>query len=142
MKRCSSCGLDKPLDDFHRDGRPGRDGRQVWCKGCRKEYDRLYHASTRVLRLEQKRAWKAGRVAWGWTLKEGRPCADCGGVFHPVAMQWDHRPGTQKRGEISRMVDRASRKDLLSEIEKCDLVCANCHAVRTYERRRDVAQPG
>jgi len=131
MKRCSKCGAEKPLDEFHRDKRYGT---QAWCKACRKEYDRQYHASTRELRIAQKRVWKAGRIAWAWTLKEDRPCADCGGVFHPVAMHWDHRPGTQKRGEISTMVPRVSREDLLAELEKCDLVCANCHAVRTYER--------
>lgn len=130
---------EKPLEAFHRDPRYGR---QAWCKSCRKEYDRAYHARTRELRIRQKRAWKDQRVAWAWSLKSERPCADCRGVFHPAAMHWDHRPGTQKVGEISRMVTRASLEDTLAEIEKCDLVCANCHAVRTYERRRDVAQPG
>jgi hypothetical protein len=105
-------------------------------------YDQEYHARTRERRIVQKRVWKGERAAWARSFKAGRPCVDCGGTFHPAAMHWDHRPGTQKAGEISRMVGRASLEDIRAEIEKCDLVCANCHAVRTYERRRDVAQPG
>jgi hypothetical protein len=89
----------------------------------------------------QKNVWKRGRTAWASSLKEGRPCADCGGVFHPAAMHWDHRPGTLKRKDVSSMVPRMSHEAILQEIAKCDLVCANCHAVRTHSRR-DVAQPG
>lgn len=70
-----------------------------------------------------------------------QPCADCGGRFHPVAMHFDHRPGTVKEFDVGWAVRGYSRRRILAEIEKCDLVCANCHAVRTY-KRRDVAQPG
>jgi hypothetical protein len=121
----------KALDEFHRG--KGPDGRQVWCKACRKVYDRAYHASTRAIRLEQKRVWKAKTVAWLRSYK-AQPCADCGGRFHPVAMQFDHRPGERKEFDLGFGVRRYSRKRLLIEIEKCDLVCANCHAVRTYRR--------
>ena len=136
---CTKCGIAKPLDEFHR--HPTR-GTQSWCKTCRKTYDRAYHAATRDLRVRQKRIWKDARTLWGRSLKEGRPCADCGLTFHFAAMQWDHRPGTVKLFDLGRAIPRYSREAILDEMAKCDLVCANCHAVRTYERRRDVAQPG
>jgi hypothetical protein len=138
MKRCTKCGAEKPLAAFHHCPRYGR---QAWCKACRKVYDRAYHAATRELRLVQKRAWKKARIEWGRALK-GAPCSDCGGIFHPAAMQWDHRSGTTKLFDVSDGLARYSREAILAEIAKCDLVCANCHAVRTYERQRDVAQPG
>ena len=138
MKRCTKCGVEKPLDEFHRHASRGR---QSWCKTCRRAYDHDYHLSVRELRLKQKRAWKNARVAWARSLKEG-PCADCGGTFHPAAMHWDHRPGTTKLFDVSVGVPRYSLEAIFAEIAKCDLVCANCHAVRTYERQRDVAQPG
>ena len=53
MKTCPRCGETKSLDDFHRGGKP--DGRQVWCKACRKVYDHDYFAATRELRMAQKR---------------------------------------------------------------------------------------
>jgi hypothetical protein len=67
---------------------------------------------------------------------------NCGGAFHPAAMQWDHRPGTVKLADVSDLRTRTSKRRVLEEIEKCELVCANCHAVRTFLRDRGVAQPG
>jgi hypothetical protein len=49
-------------------------------------------------------------------------------------MQWDHRPGTQKLGEIGEDFWGRSREEVLTEIARCDLVCANCHAIRTFSR--------
>lgn len=71
---------------------------------------------------------------WYEQLKEGQPCADCGGSFHLAAMHWDHLPGFEKVENLARLVNLGSRTKILAELEKCELVCANCHAVRTYER--------
>src|SRR4051794_24933960 len=137
-KRCGKCGVEKPLDAFHRRG----SGWQTWCKPCRREYDTGYHRETRTVRRVQARARQLQFAAWYTALKEGKPCADCGGTFHPAAMQWDHRPGTQKVADLGRLRSTTSKRRVLEEIAKCDLVCANCHAVRTFLRQRGVAQPG
>ena len=49
-------------------------------------------------------------------------------------MQWDHRPGTQKLFEISAAFGGWSRQAVIDEIAKCDLVCTNCHIIRTVRR--------
>jgi hypothetical protein len=50
-------------------------------------------------------------------------------------MHWDHLPGSTKRREVSMMALGGFRREtILDEISKCELVCANCHAVRTFER--------
>jgi len=49
-------------------------------------------------------------------------------------MQWDHKPGFEKLGDISADFWGRSRDDVLAEIAKCDLVCTNCHAIRTFSR--------
>ena len=126
VKHCGRCGSLKPLEEFHRSSRSGT---QSWCKTCRQEYDRAYHSATRELRIAQKRAWKAKRIDWIRSLKAGRPCADCGGTFPPVAMQWDHRPGEQKFFDVSSAAPRRAKRAVIAEIRKCDLVCANCHAM-------------
>jgi formate dehydrogenase assembly factor FdhD len=102
MKTCGHCRVTKPLADFHRRGR----GYQTWCKPCRREYDRRYHASRRTRRIEQARRRHAEIVAWYTALKRGQPCVDCGGVFHHAAMTWDHLPGTVKLGDVSTLVLR------------------------------------
>lgn len=63
-------------------------------------------------------------------LKEGQPCTDCGGLFHPCQMDFDHAEGG-KSGCVSRMTSTARIRE---EAAKCDLVCANCHRKRTQER--------
>lgn len=69
-------------------------------------------------------------------LKAKNPCSDCGGFFHFSAMDFDHRDAQDKRVEISRIIGRGvCWTTLRAELEKCDLVCANCHRVREYERR-------
>ena len=93
--------------------------------------------------MAQKKRYRAEILKWYRGLKQDKPCADCGGVFHYSAMEWDHRPGTAKVALISSLVVKThSKRRVLDEITKCDLVCANCHAVRTFDRIRGVAQPG
>ena len=72
---------------------------------------------------------------WFLSLKRDKPCADCAVVYPPQAMQWDHRPGTAKLGDIGRGLKGMPRHVILEEVAKCDLVCANCHALRTEARR-------
>lgn len=62
------------------------------------------------------------------------PCMDCNGTFPPEAMDFDHRPGEQKVANVSQMKD-ARIKELTAELMKCDLVCSNCHRIRTASRR-------
>lgn len=67
-------------------------------------------------------------------LKRSTPCGDCGGFFPPVVMDFDHVNG-DKVSAIARLVGGgASEERLLREISKCELVCANCHRVRTSDR--------
>lgn len=67
------------------------------------------------------------------------PCVDCGGKFPPVCMDFDHREGETKiygtKGGVTRLVACGSAIETLkTEIAKCDLVCANCHRLRTAKR--------
>jgi hypothetical protein len=65
---------------------------------------------------------------------KNRPCADCQGWFEPCQMDWDHRPGEDKQELVSRSILFAPTKTFLEEIAKCDLVCTNCHRLRTQKR--------
>lgn len=67
-------------------------------------------------------------------LKMGRPCYDCGGMFPLEAMDWDHTPGSKKSFNVSNYSTRTFEA-VLEEIQKCQLVCSNCHRVRTALRR-------
>jgi 5-methylcytosine-specific restriction endonuclease McrA len=65
-------------------------------------------------------------------LKSG-PCVDCGIAYPYYVMQFDH-VSDDKLHNISRLMTSGSNRKLLAEIAKCELVCSNCHAVRTHVR--------
>lgn len=67
---------------------------------------------------------------------KSKPCADCGIEYPFPAMQFDH-VRDKKKGDICHMRSY-SVKRLEAEISKCDIVCANCHQVRSYERAHRV----
>lgn len=130
-KRCKRCGIEKPLTDFHK----LREGHQWWCKACKREHAAAHYQANKTRRQAHNKRLQAEFRNWYTSLKAGRPCADCGQVFHPAAMHWDHLPGYEKTAALGVLVRHGSRQRILEEIEKCELVCANCHAIRTSVRR-------
>src|SRR6266567_2197790 len=99
MKRCPRCGETKPLTEFHR-SKARRDGVQPYCIPCRSQIDHDRYQRLRGTRVPS-RAWERGRTEWLLSLKAGRPCTDCGRIFPPQVMQWDHLTGAPKLGNIS-----------------------------------------
>lgn len=81
---------------------------------------------------EFQRKWKLQRTEKLRLLKDA-PCTDCKQKFPTVCMQWDHLGKQTKFKNLSRMTQYKFER-CLEEIEKCELVCANCHAIRTYNR--------
>lgn len=73
------------------------------------------------------------KLAFFLTLKD-KPCTDCKTRYPHYVLDFDHRPGTVKAGVVGRMWS-GPREKLLEEVAKCDLVCANCHRIRTFEVR-------
>lgn len=66
---------------------------------------------------------------------ERHPCVDCGEP-DPVVLEFDHLPEHVKRFEIGRAVVASTRSWalILSEIDRCEVVCANCHRRRSARR--------
>ena len=68
------------------------------------------------------------------SLKLKIGCVDCGYAKHPEALQFDHLPKFKKIFSISKS-HLKPLNEVLKEIEKCEVVCACCHAIRTCKRR-------
>src|ERR1700756_1022324 len=67
---------------------------------------------------------------------KNKPCMDCGGRFPPIVMQFDHRDPSQKQmGTRPCMSALKKLKAIDREVAKCDVVCANCHMIRTEKKR-------
>lgn len=65
-------------------------------------------------------------------LSEG--CMDCGYKENAWALHFDHVLG-EKRTDVTSMCSSTSWSRLMDEVAKCDVVCANCHEIRTHGRR-------
>lgn len=78
-----------------------------------------------------QRKWKRNRKEGLQKLKSG-PCTDCNQTFPPVAMEWDHI-SNNKFLAVSKM-SQYSLERSRKEIAKCELVCSNCHKIRTWNR--------
>jgi hypothetical protein len=134
MKTCGKCGDPKPNDEFAlQNKKTGQ--RASYCRGCRRIYGRVHYSKNKELYIDRNERAHARLLEFLHSLKRG-PCMDCGGTFHPCAMDFDHRDSKEKVSNVSELFSRVSRRKLLEEVAKCDLVCANCHRVRTWNRRQ------
>lgn len=74
------------------------------------------------------------RRAFVEEFKLGKPCLDCGVEYPPPVMEFDHVRGEKEFGLAEACTRNVKMSVLRTEVEKCDLVCANCHRIRHIER--------
>lgn len=104
--------------------------------GCRKCLDAFSKRRRKYWKLKAKT--KADRRTQLIKLAGGK-CLDCGFRKHPAAFEFDHVRG-KKKAAISNMLNVLNSWDtILIELNKCELVCANCHRIRTHNRRHNIA---
>lgn len=96
-------------------------------------YNVAYYARNREAEIAKVVTRQRATLAWLRDLRRV-PCADCGGTFPPYAMDFDHRDPSMKLFSLGASKGATllkSRAVLEAEIAKCDIVCANCHRIRT-----------
>lgn len=137
-KTCKTCGRSKPDKDYY----PGNRA----CKPCsiktRQEQLRADPAKREAYLKYQKnyqatwgRKHRAERFVWLDEVKNS-PCLDCGQKFPPECMDFDHRVPATKLFDVSLgVVSGRSVESVKEEIAKCDLICANCHRIRTARQQ-------
>lgn len=85
--------------------------------------------------IEHVREYNQTRRARGKQIideaKHNLPCADCGQIFHPCAMDFHHRNPAEKSGQISN-ITTWSEDRIRAELAKCELLCAVCHRIRHH----------
>lgn len=74
---------------------------------------------------------------WVYDLKNKTPCTDCGVQYPYYVTDFDHVGNDEKVNTVSKLINSGSTKKVKEEIAKCELVCSNCHRIRTYNRRTD-----
>jgi len=131
MKKCNKCGETKELSEFYID-RAMKDGRKNYCTTC--QYKRTYAHS--------KKANQYGREVLT-RLKLMKGCVHCGYNAHPAALEFNHKNPKEKLFHISNFAKYIATKNttkskakIKMELSKCEVVCAICHNIITFEQRK------
>jgi len=120
LKTCGRCGVAKSVDQFYRKPRRKRGGWQRYCKPCHNAYS-----------IERFRQRKRDAVAY-----LGGQCADCGLAYPDAVFEFHHRDPLAKEFSFTKLRGRAW-KTITTELDKCDLLCANCHRTRHWEGEKE-----
>jgi len=130
-KVCKVCGIRKPYSEYHRN----RNGYKGKCKECVSEKAHTYWNKNKERLQEQakernRRNSEAGKLLVR-TYLDDKVCVDCG-IADWRVLEFDHVRG-EKLGNVCEMMTGCLEK-LADEILKCDVICANCHKIRTANR--------
>ena len=138
MRRCSWCNKRKSEQhEFYR-RKSGVKAGQYYpvCKACFRKRGRAYYAANREhfrklagAHSERRKIHLSALVF----LMKGKPCADCNESYPPWLMDFDHCKGKKFLNVGDLVGDGYSVSTLLREMEKCVVVCANCHRKRTFK---------
>ncbi len=141
MKKCSKCGVYKVLSDyFVRDKETGRLHAQ--CKECYRthrqtfyaehyaKYKLLYQRRANDRRIRMRNEFRTNMLAY----LSNQQCVLCAESDIRV-LELDHLDPTTKAFNISQAVKLGrSWQEVLNEIKKCQVLCANCHKRRTAQQ--------
>ncbi len=135
IQKCYRCGELKPAEDFAW-RRKAIDQRDSFCRSCRAAYKKEHYAANRQLYIDRasvrKREIARERTILLLEFFRTNPCVDCD-EMDPVVREFDHL--RDKLFDIGGNLATQTWENILCEIEKCEVVCANCHRRRTARRR-------
>jgi hypothetical protein len=135
MRHYSKTLLYKQAQRRYRDSERGKEHIKQYTqlpetKAARKRW-RQSPAGLKTYRVRQQKRYSAIGILKNYL----GGCIDCGYNGHPMALEFDHKPGSKKVKCVGQLA-RHPWHVVLTEIAKCDVVCANCHRVRTANRRK------
>src|SRR5690606_4275050 len=109
------------------------------------EYNKTHYQKNKKLHIKRavkrKIAMRLQQTKQINELKDQVPCTDCGIPYPYYIMDFDHIKG-KKIANVSDMTGRFGWDKIQKEINKCEIVCSNCHRQRTWERNQSMVQSG
>lgn len=127
MKECYKCGEKKELSEFSQN-KNKKDNLNSECKNCQTKYFKEYYKNNKekhIKSVSKTQNYKKIKLA---KIKKEKGCCKCGYKDHSSALHFHHKDQKQKEFTIASNYHH-DLDLLLIEIEKCDVICANCHAI-------------
>ena len=101
-------------------------------KKKQQEYSRKYYAANKEKVLaSSKVSREVGKARWD-VFKRTLKCTKCG-FNHPAALDFHHRNPVEKENIVSKLASDGCYAAAMEEVQKCIVLCANCHRVHHYE---------
>lgn len=131
MKKCSVCGELKPLSEFAIN-KTKKDGHACDCKSCRKKYRDQHYQENKEYYKNKAKAYRTKKHKEFDELRKTLKCAICGeNRFY--CLDFHHIDPSEKETEVTKLIESPRR--LKKELEKCIVLCANCHRELHYKER-------
>ena len=104
--------------------------RNYHCYDCQLKYQREHYSKNRSREVDRVRKRVRSVALWFAELKNDFKCETCG-ENHPATLDFHHK--FEKKYNVSEMANSGcSKKSILKEIEKCTVLCSNCHRKLHY----------
>lgn len=131
-KTCSKCEDVKDISEFSLKS-ASKDGYSSRCKICmRKYYHNRKEFYNRNTLSNKKKIIEKNRRNMIEFLKD-KKCVDCN-IQDIRVLEFDHIKDNKKADIAKLLRDGYSWRTICNEISKCEVRCANCHRIKTYER--------
>lgn len=128
------CKLNLPkVDNFAT--RMGRNNieYQTNCKKCQKKYRREHYLKNKEKYINKAKKYRLNQKKWFIDeIKSKLECTSCDEKRYWV-LDFHHKDPTKKDGSVGYIAGRFSKKRILEEIEKCVVLCSNCHRDLHYQ---------
>jgi superfamily II DNA helicase RecQ len=127
-KKCSMCQeiLPKTVEFFATRTDRKNLTYQSNCRKCQSEYRKLHYEKNKQKYIDKAKVFTQSIVEWSIEYKKTLKCVECGENRYWV-LDFHHRNPKEKDIEVSTLIRRSSKIKILTEIEKCDVLCSNCH---------------
>ena len=133
-KVCAMCKVEKGLEEFsNKLSRSGKAQKQPYCKPCNREYHKQHYQNNKKEYLQKNKNYAKENKQRLLQYLRQHDCKDCGTKDYRV-FEFDHL--RDKKFGISTKIKSLCWETLLTEIEKCEIVCCNCHRIRTLTRSK------
>lgn len=124
-KLCGNCKIKKSVEEFNKKS-VSKDGLNSQCKDCNKIYLKNHYLKNKEGYLKRNQKKREKLKKWFINYKQTLKCSIC-----PESRYWvldfHHRDPSKKDGDVYKLLMTIGKNKGLKEMEKCDVLCANCH---------------
>ena len=130
-KLCSYCHQYKNVSEFTKMGK----GFQSRCKSCNREYlkkyNPKYYDANKIKIANNGISYRKQVLEWYKDYKSNLKCSQCN-ENHPSCLEFHHLDPKNKKFNIGNSYAKYSKETILEEMNKCIILCSNCHKKLHY----------